>query len=535
MDGSQSQDGKPSLDAVQRKLEDLLSKGSLATDTFLQHSMSAQMYIPLAALSKHTSLSSLGNIDVSILLEAAKRSSQLTVDEACLMVRPVLKAKRNTLILHGLPEGAGEQDLLDLFLKYSGKEALEAVKPDVNRTAFVTFTSDETAQSAALWLRSQTLMGAPIKCSVKTEQVNRGFFPASSPPSPAWDLQQTHCSPQMWSQSWQAYQQQPWTANQEIWHSDEKYYYAGDGYWSQGMYGGTAPLNDESQDAPAAKGGGKGKKGKKGGKGKDKDSPGAWSTPLAQAEQPANEAPDEAFLEDGYSHEYRSYSRQQLIDVCNSMDDIGKPESYVQLEEQFPGCANMFRKTACKDWAPLPTPFLGPRSSPSFSPMDLMEGLAGERPPRKGSNWSRSSMTSEREDESWRDDKGGGKGWRKRTSSGWSDRWEEGETESAEKWGRGSKATWVEKAKAAEPEEHGAGEHKAASQAKAAEPEEHGAGEHKAASQVEAEEANGSALAGIREAEDKPETVPQKTNGEDDGQTVTATPSWADKVRAGKK
>jgi len=61
----------------------------------------------------------------------------------------------------------------------------------------------------------------------------------------------------------------------------------------------------------------------------------------------------EGLAEPGYTHEYRKYSRQYIIEVCNGMDDRVKPESYEKCEKND---VALFRSSPCKDWAPLPTP-----------------------------------------------------------------------------------------------------------------------------------------------------------------------------------
>merc|ERR1719440_1991206 len=113
-----------------------------------------------------------------------------------MMVRPLLKPRRNTLILRDLPEEFPEEELKALFDSSPESENFCSLKPDVNNTAFVSFKSDEAAQNVALWLRSQKLQGAEIKCAVKSEHFVRSFYPASAGPS----MQAS--SPYMMPQAW---------------------------------------------------------------------------------------------------------------------------------------------------------------------------------------------------------------------------------------------------------------------------------------------------------------------------------------------
>ncbi|CAJ1368610.1 unnamed protein product [Effrenium voratum] len=91
------------------------------------------------------------------------------------------------------PAAAREGDELhELFDRCPAGEKLKTIKPDVNSTAFVTFEDDSAAQDAALWLRSQKLRDCPVKCSIKSEQFLRSFFPMQpvqsygGPGVPAW-------------------------------------------------------------------------------------------------------------------------------------------------------------------------------------------------------------------------------------------------------------------------------------------------------------------------------------------------------------
>merc|ERR1719456_1191732 len=70
-------------DAVQKRLEELLSKQNLAEDSFIQQHMNAQMYIPLSILARHHSLCILGdeNMIIPAARDAAQRSDKVGVDE----------------------------------------------------------------------------------------------------------------------------------------------------------------------------------------------------------------------------------------------------------------------------------------------------------------------------------------------------------------------------------------------------------------------------------------------------------------------
>mmetsp|Transcript_102444 Transcript_102444/g.320292 ORF Transcript_102444/g.320292 Transcript_102444/m.320292 type:complete len:717 (+) Transcript_102444:162-2312(+) len=513
------------LAIVQSCLEDLLSKQNLAEDAFIQQNMNAQMYIPLCILAGHHRIGKLGrSVDVGALLEAASRSDKLGVDEEQLLVRPLLKARRNTLILHDLPEDVVEQELQELFQGSPEGDSFCSVKPDVNRTAFVSFQTDEAAQRAALWLRSQTLHGSSVKCAVKAEHVLRSFYPAAPGTPPVGMSMPPYCIPGQqavwaqgtpWAGQWQAAGAGATYGNaMEMWGDG-----AGGcetGAWAQGD--GMAKGGMHFQEG-GVKGYGKGK-GKGKGKGRRKGEglmpPGAegemgqmeafaaqrtQKSPVMRMradsfvpiQEPLEPAVDDTVVDDselGYTHDFRKYSREEIIEVCSGMDDIAKPESFIRFEKEEKD-VTLFRQSPYKDWAPLPTPQItfalnavageGRRSTSDGSVPNspLVEGLG--RPPRKGSAMSRTSWSSSRrsrstsrgrlesgeqteewsggaaawdgaEWEEWGGDASWSKGseaarWRRRGSS-WSDWYGSGqqwvEKPPAESWGP-RRTSWAEK------------------------------------------------------------------------------------------
>lgn len=103
----------------------------------------------------------------------------------------------------------------------------------------------------------------------------------------------------------------------------------------------------------------------------------------------------------GYKCKFRKYSRQDIMDVCERMDEITKPVTFRELEEERD--LGLFCKHPCKDWAPPPTPLLqsfipeGRTSRFSTASEGDMMLFGDGAPPRKstqGSPWSRASRGS---------------------------------------------------------------------------------------------------------------------------------------------
>eukprot|EP00930_Biecheleria_cincta_P065288 TRINITY_DN5104_c0_g1_i1.p1 TRINITY_DN5104_c0_g1~~TRINITY_DN5104_c0_g1_i1.p1 ORF type:complete len:665 (-),score=198.54 TRINITY_DN5104_c0_g1_i1:68-2062(-) len=400
-------DRESSLKKVQETMERLLSKDHLQEDGFLQMNMSVTMDIPICILADHREITALGPIaDVGSVMEAAIRSENVTVDKENMLVRPVLKPRRNTVILHDLPDGIKEEELRQLFESCPKADDLQHIKPDVNHTAFVSFASDAAAQDAALWLRSQKLRDGSIKCSMKSEQFKRSFFPASGPWVQAWQWQ---------GHGWGgmdggagAWPQSEGSTAPGGFSEDgkgkgfEKVGQKGKGFEKDGHKGYEKGSADKGQD----KGGEKGfadkgfekgfDKGKGKAKGKGKLKPplkggidaqmeamrqqemmwsgnAAWQQQWGQQEGWAAAAsaagagsawqkPEEDAEPMLYKHEFRRYTRQQIIEVCSKLDDVKKPESFKKIEAKYPDLA-LFCQNPNKDWAPLPSPMTSFASS----------------------------------------------------------------------------------------------------------------------------------------------------------------------------
>lgn len=474
------------INNVQSRLEELLSKQSLADDAFIQQHFNAQMYIPLSVLIRHTSMQSLG-ASATTLLEAAKAAAQqsekVTLDKDGWMVRPILKPRRNTLILHDLPEEVTEEELVELFASSPESESFCSVKPDVNNTAFAAFKNDESAQNAALWLRSQKLKGSVIKCAIKSEHFVRSFFPAS--PSPMMQAANPYMMPgqvMMWNPQWMQVQQWQGQTDSDALGYDMSHMWSDGRGWQQ--FTGPQGTGESGADGHFvhrdSKGDLKGKgKGKGKGKRKGKGDGGSFSSPdmdmmqmealprVDKGSAPMPRMSNENFpplagnmpwepdvsaaaaatgvsaeddFEIGYKHNFRQYSRQQIIEVCNNMEEITKPESYQRLESE--NAVALFRETACKDWAPLPTPQL-PFASSFSEPASRHTESGRERADSGASGYggskaswgrgSRSQSVDRYEDSEWA--KGDTKWWepkaprsksRRRSSSrsyrkGWDD------------------------------------------------------------------------------------------------------------------
>lgn len=168
--------GDAATQKVQETLESLLSKKNLVRDQFLAGNMNPQMYIPIRVLIAHEKMAAIEATEEQVAT-AATNSTRLGIDDVKSMVRPLLKSKRNVIILRDMPDNTTEEDVKKLFVGAPHAEKLDNVKAEVNNTWFVKFKLDEGTQDVVLWLRSQQYQGKPVNASIKSEHFLRSFYP----------------------------------------------------------------------------------------------------------------------------------------------------------------------------------------------------------------------------------------------------------------------------------------------------------------------------------------------------------------------
>lgn len=161
----------------------------------------------------------------------------------------------------------------------------------------------------------------------------------------------------------------------------------------------------------------------------------------------------------GYQHEYRKYSRQYIVEVCNSLAEIIKPDAYKELEKNE-DVMSLFREEPCKEWAPLPSMEVLFPTDERRSSEDQYGDFGGSESERKdrAASWSRnasgrrqgrSDAEAYHEEADWAEDPSWGR-------DQWSS-WQGGGDWSREgDWAAGPK--WVEKGKTREGEEGGDGQ-----------------------------------------------------------------------------
>lgn len=173
--------GEELKDAIKRQVEFYFSRANLANDAFLVSQMNSQMYVPIETIIGFQKIKQLTD-SVELLVESILDSTVVVLNETKDAIKPNVKSERNTIILREIPSATKPEDVQAIF---DGCGEVLSVRSDVGDTWFVTLASEDEAVKTLLALRNKTFNDAPIKARLKSENVLKSFYPATSSHEPA--------------------------------------------------------------------------------------------------------------------------------------------------------------------------------------------------------------------------------------------------------------------------------------------------------------------------------------------------------------
>mmetsp|Transcript_15723 Transcript_15723/g.37969 ORF Transcript_15723/g.37969 Transcript_15723/m.37969 type:complete len:377 (-) Transcript_15723:308-1438(-) len=284
-------EGDALIDAVQQALETVLERDNVPKNAVVSAAMDPQTFVPVAVLAKVGEIRKLTK-DKSVLVQAAEKSEQLSLNSDNSMIKPNYKARRNIVIVREVPENSTEAQVKELF-KAPHDANVESVKEEHNNTWFVTFTSDEAAQEAALAVRlsKATLNGTPVSVAIKSDHLKKSYIAAE-------EAHKVHMQQMMASMQYMMMAQ-----------AAAAYQHKGKGKGLGGQYPPGPPAKASSKNSRRAS--------------REK-----------AAEEPVDDQPE---ADDPgpvkYSHEFRKYSRQELIDMCSAMKEVPLADGFEECRE----------------------------------------------------------------------------------------------------------------------------------------------------------------------------------------------------------
>lgn len=157
--------------AVKTQVEYYFSKDNLSSDAFLLAQMDPQMYVPVSVIGSFSRVARLTK-DQSVLEAAIASSDKMTLDAARGMVKPNLKAQRNTIILRDIPSSTSP-DVVTAIFDAEGCTKPTEVRSDIGDTWFVTMPDEDSAMDTVLALRNCKFDGKPVHARLKSENILR--------------------------------------------------------------------------------------------------------------------------------------------------------------------------------------------------------------------------------------------------------------------------------------------------------------------------------------------------------------------------
>jgi la-related protein 4 len=157
--------GKELIDAIQKQVEYYFSKENLRTDHYLVSQMNLDLYVPVKVIAGFKMIRSLSE-DLDTILTAMRECKGINLSPDGIMVRPDMRAQKNTLILRDIPSNIDSKEIRSLFGDQFGKLEL---KSDIGDCWYVNLEDDARTMEALDHLRQQKFRGEVVKARIKTE------------------------------------------------------------------------------------------------------------------------------------------------------------------------------------------------------------------------------------------------------------------------------------------------------------------------------------------------------------------------------
>jgi len=368
-------------------LEDMLAPSKLGQDSELPKLMDAQMFIRFDKLKEKW----FPDNTIEQLQEAVGNSSTLVMNSDKSAVKPALKAKRTVVIIREVPESVQVADLRKLLSGFVEKPDVLTHLKDLHRDDnagmwFANFEEESDAMEVAIWLQRQKAPWGTgnVRCAMKSDHVVRSFFPANMIPPPV------------------NFAPTPFLPSQFVMPHIFMGMMKGKGK------GPDIPMMYDKGKMGMMKGKGKGiplmnEKGKGKGK-KSKSAPGPPSYPSMGMDPAFGSRGHEAssvsndffslgertssnfdaqalkevfhrggalevndFVDSRYQGNFQKYSREEILDICDKMKTVEKPETFAVFEKENEHVKGLFTTEANQTWAKVNSSDLD--MLPSVNPM----------------------------------------------------------------------------------------------------------------------------------------------------------------------
>lgn len=313
-------EGPELLEALKKQIDYYFSKENLMTDRYLLSQMNSDLFVPVKVIENFKMIKNLTE-DHDKIIEAMKECSSITLNEEQSMVKPNLKAQRNTIILREIASDTDSSIIKNLFGNQFGNFE---VKSEIGNCWYVNFENDEVTLQALEYVRNQTFNGLPIKARIKTESTLRVFqLAASSNPPTFYNniAMQNNTVPNT-----MGYQGAPYQG----WENQDQ------NYPPRNFEGGRRGFRSGGRRKEGFRGRNRGYRGGRDGRKRrgGSSNSGGHSTPQQVPNLGPTHFPplvptspsSKQSKQGGYSKDFIKYSKQEFVDVIQNMKTVTKPE-----------------------------------------------------------------------------------------------------------------------------------------------------------------------------------------------------------------
>lgn len=179
---------------LKQVLRKYFSPENLRHDAVLTQLLARQQFVTveeilrLSLVKKTLDASDISDADKQQMVLVAIRgmSDMLTLYDDDRYVIPKVPQNRTTIILRDLPENVKLEEIKSLLDNDNCKNVQE-IRPDVNKTWFVTFDNEEDCVTAATWIQlSAKLRGEKVRCRIKSEHNPQAYGNPYAPTTPSY-------------------------------------------------------------------------------------------------------------------------------------------------------------------------------------------------------------------------------------------------------------------------------------------------------------------------------------------------------------
>jgi hypothetical protein len=167
------------ISALVELIGNLFTKNNLENDEFLIANTTVNGAVPIEIIIQAPKILNICQ-DADTIRYALKECKSIFISEDG--IRSIIKPEQNTLILRDISSTTSVEDITSIFSNLLETDTdcpqAQSVRPDMNNTWYITFTTETDARVAleTLRLRNTHFNDKPVRARLKTESLNKSYY-----------------------------------------------------------------------------------------------------------------------------------------------------------------------------------------------------------------------------------------------------------------------------------------------------------------------------------------------------------------------